>query len=364
MTDLKSNVSQMKNYDPLVSIIVPTYNVKDYVEECVNSLASQTYQNVEIILVDDGSTDGSSDILDSLVEKDSRIKVFHKENGGTHSARNLGVEKSTGDYVMFIDPDDWFNKDCVESVLEAIKSTGADVVKFNYVKEFGSHFENKKNSLLESKLYVDNDYERVLRMNLGLVGNELKNIQDFNFLASVCFGCYKKEIITANSLKFTSMKEIGTFSDGLFNLSFLLKANSFYYLDKHLYHYRKNNFSSCTNTYRANFVEKNRVLLEKIYNLVNPEGLGQDFKLAYDNRVSYSVFELLINAGSNNAESKVIRGEIRRVVSDDVCKRALKNFKLRNLPIKWKVCYMVIKTRIVFAIYFLTKFLINLKRRG
>ena len=160
------------------------------------------------------------------------------------------------------------------------------------------------------------------------------------------------------------MKEIGTFSDGLFNLGFLLKAKSFYFLDKHLYHYRKNNFDSCTNTYRANFVEKNRVLLEKIYNLVNPEGLGQDFKLAYDNRVSYSVFELLINAGSNNAESKVIRGEIRRVVSDDVCKRALKNFKLRNLPIKWKVCYMVIKTRIVFAIYFLTKFLINLKRRG
>ena len=234
--------------------------------------------------------DVQKDILDNLEGKDVRVKVFHKENGGTHSARNLGVEKSTGDYVMFIDPDDWFSKDCVESVVEIIKTTGADVVKFNYVKEYGSYFENKTNNLLDSKLYVDSEYKKILRMNLGLVGNELKNIQDFNFLASVCFGCYKKEIITSNSLAFTNMKEIGTFSDGLFNLGFLLKANSFYYLDKHLYHYRKNNFASCTNTYRANFLEKNKVLLEKIYALVNPESLGQDFKLAYDNRVSYNIF--------------------------------------------------------------------------
>ncbi len=348
-----------------VSIIVPTYNVKDYVEECVNSLISQTYEDIEIILVDDGSTDGSSDILDNLEGKDVRVKVFHKENGGTHSARNLGVEKSTGDYVMFIDPDDWFSKDCVESVVEIIKTTGADVVKFNYVKEYGSYFENKTNNLLDSKLYVDSEYIKILRMNLGLVGNELKNIQDFNFLASVCFGCYKKEIITSNSLAFTNMKEIGTFSDGLFNLGFLLKANSFYYLDKHLYHYRKNNFASCTNTYRANFLEKNKVLIEKIYALVNPESLGQDFKLAYDNRVSYSVLELCLNVVENKeATLKNSIKDLKTIINSEPYRTSLKGFKVKFLPSKWKLYYCLLKTKFSLGIYFATKFMLKMRKRG
>ena len=351
------------NEDLKISIIVPIYNVEKYLKECVQSLIDQTYKNIEIILVDDGSTDGSSDILDSLSMQDSRIKVCHKENGGTHSARNLGVANAEGKYIMFIDPDDWFSNDCVEIVVETIKSTEADLVKFNYVKEYGSYSENKVNSLLENKLYLGDDYKKVLRMNLGLVGKELNNIQDFNFLASVCFGCYKKEIINSNNLGFTNMREIGTFSDGLFNLSFLIKSTSFYFIDKHLYHYRRNNLESCTNKYRQGFVEKNKVLLGKIYNLINLEEFGQEFILAYNNRIAYSIFELIINAGVNNASRKQKKEEIKKVLRDEVYKQAIKKMSVKDLPIKWKTCFCIIKTRNVFLVYFLTKLLNRFKKR-
>ena len=346
-----------------ISIIVPTYNAKDFIDNCVESLVNQTYENIEIILVNDGSTDNSGDSLDQWMEKDKRVKVFHKENGGTHSARNLGVEKSTGEYVMFIDPDDWFSLNAVECLVEEIKKTNADVIKFNYVKEYGTHFESKTNNLLKNKLYTGTEYQNVLRMNLGLVGEELKNIQDFNFLASVCFGCYKKEIIIQNELKFTNMKEIGTFSDGLFNLSFLLKASSFYFLDQHLYHYRKNNYASCTNTYRIGFYEKNKVLINKIRMLFDFEKLSNNFSVAYSNRVSYSLFELIVNEGLNN-DFNVLKTHIKQIISDDQYVSELKKLNLKFLPLKWKICFSMMKTRRVFILCLLSKIMIFIKKRG
>ena len=94
-----------------VSIVVPVYNIKDYVTECVGSLLSQTYFDLEIILIDDGSTDGSAEVCDSLGKRDSRIKVFHKANGGLSSARNFGLSRASGKYTVFVDGDDVVSKD-------------------------------------------------------------------------------------------------------------------------------------------------------------------------------------------------------------------------------------------------------------
>ena len=348
-----------------ISIIVPTYNVKDYIDNCVKSLVSQTYENIEIILVNDGSTDNSGDLLDKWAERDERVKVFHKENGGTHSARNLGIEKSTGEYVMFIDPDDWFSLNAVECLAEEIKKTNSDVIKFNYVKEYGTHFENKTNNLLENKLYTGSEYQKILRMNLGLIGEELKYIQDFNFLASVCFGCYRKEIILQNELKFTDMKEIGTFSDGLFNLGFLLKASSFYFLDQPLYHYRKNNYASCTNTYRIGFYEKNNVLLDKIYKLIKPDKLGLDFEIAFNNRVAYSVLELCLNSAKNKKTTfKISTNELKKIIKSKPYSKAVKSFDVKFLPLKWKLYYALIKIEFVLGIYFATRLVLKMRRKG
>ena len=99
---------------PLLSVIVPVYNVKDYVERCVDSIINQTYRNLEILIVDDGSTDGSGALCDVLAGRDSRIRVFHTANGGLSAARNVGIDAASGALIGFVDSDDWIEPDMYE----------------------------------------------------------------------------------------------------------------------------------------------------------------------------------------------------------------------------------------------------------
>ena len=128
-----------------VSIIIPVYNTKKYLEQCVFSIVEQTYQNIEILLVDDGSTDGTSDLCDEIAKKDSRVRVIHKTNGGAATARNLGIDEATGEYVMFVDSDDWLDTDAVENLVEHADKNNTDVIRFSYVREFeGKQLVKKK----------------------------------------------------------------------------------------------------------------------------------------------------------------------------------------------------------------------------
>ncbi len=111
----------IKQKEPLISIIIPVYNILDCLEKCVNSCRNQTYQNLEILLIDDGSTDGTSQLCDQLKETDSRIRVYHKKNGGTSSARNLGIELARGDYLGFVDSDDFISEKMYETLLNTIQ---------------------------------------------------------------------------------------------------------------------------------------------------------------------------------------------------------------------------------------------------
>ena len=117
---------------PLVSIVVPVYNVKEYVFKCLDSLVRQSYEQIEIIVVDDGSTDGSGEICDEFARRDKRAKVFHKKNGGLSSARNYGIKKVTGDYICLVDSDDWVKKDFVAKMVRAAERDDADVVVCGY----------------------------------------------------------------------------------------------------------------------------------------------------------------------------------------------------------------------------------------
>lgn len=111
-----------------ISVIVPIFNMKNYLERCVNSILNQTFKSIEIILVDDGSTDNSSEICDRLSRRDSRIKVFHKKNGGLSDARNFGLKKSSSKLITFVDPDDWLEKDALGYLFELMKKYDADFV--------------------------------------------------------------------------------------------------------------------------------------------------------------------------------------------------------------------------------------------
>ena len=113
----------------LISIIVPVYKVEKYLEKCVKSILKQTYTNLEIILVDDGSPDNSGKMCDELAKVDDRIKVYHKKNGGLSDARNYGVERANGEYIGFVDSDDYIHECMYEKLYEAIKKSGTLIVE-------------------------------------------------------------------------------------------------------------------------------------------------------------------------------------------------------------------------------------------
>lgn len=119
----------MERSQDLISVIVPVYNIKEYLERCVNSILAQTWENLEILLVDDGSDDGTERLVDELGEKDDRIRVFHKENGGSSSARNLGIREAKGIYLGFVDSDDYIEPFMYERLYRAVKETGMPVAQ-------------------------------------------------------------------------------------------------------------------------------------------------------------------------------------------------------------------------------------------
>lgn len=139
-----------KSKQPLISVIVPIYKVEAYLDRCISSIVQQTYYNLEIILVNDGSPDKCGEICDRWAEQDSRIHVIHKENGGLSDARNTGIEKAAGEYMAFIDSDDYIEPEMFERLLDAMIRTTSKMAVCNYVYEFERENEYAKQSSPEN----------------------------------------------------------------------------------------------------------------------------------------------------------------------------------------------------------------------
>ncbi len=155
----------------MVSIIIPVYNVINYLDCCVQSVLKQSYADLEIILVDDGSTDGSSQICDHWAEKDPRVQVIHKENGGLSSARNAGIESAIGEYLAFVDSDDYISPEMIQKLHEALKANNAEisVCSFLHVDEQGTPIEGMNHNLsLTDKVFSGK--EAVSFLQLGQKG--------------------------------------------------------------------------------------------------------------------------------------------------------------------------------------------------
>lgn len=164
----------------LLSIIVPIYNVEEFLPRCIDSLLDQSYKNVEIILVDDGSTDKSGFIADEYRKKDERIVVVHKKNGGLSDARNAGISKASGNYLTFVDSDDYIEKNIYTLAINKMIDTGVDILVFEIVKDYGNG-KNKKLKLKE---------EKILNRDSALI--ELNTFRNLDF--SACNKIYKKEM--------------------------------------------------------------------------------------------------------------------------------------------------------------------------
>lgn len=210
-----------------VSIIVPVYKTKqEYLKKCIESLTSQTFRELEIILVDDGSPDECGHICDKYAAGDRRIKVIHQTNMGPSDARNRGIKEATGNYLMFVDADDWIEKDCIASILPQIERENTDILCFQrFLNGHRITHPFKKGSGKVISPGLKTIQHRILMYE--------KNYGGFD-QCSVWGKLYRKDFITENNITFP---EGIIFEDVIFNLYIFEKAESAYYMDYAGYHY-------------------------------------------------------------------------------------------------------------------------------
>ena len=211
----------------LISIVIPIYNVENYLRQCLDSIVAQTYQNFECLLINDGSPDHSADICREYVSKDSRFRYFEKENGGVSSARNLGIEHSKGEYITFIDSDDWVDSDYLEVLYTTLLEEGADIAVSTY-KKF-----NIKDNCFYFHIF-QRGYEKKIFTGPELIDNlQLLSSFDHSY-SSVCGKLVKS--VRVETIRFNEETTLG--EDMEFWYKLYLISDKIVYVNKDNYIYR------------------------------------------------------------------------------------------------------------------------------
>lgn len=262
---------------PIFSVVIPVYNVDKYLSRCLTSVLSQSFKNFEVICINDGSTDKSLAILNEYAEKDSRFKVISQANQGQGVARNNGIDLANGEYIVFVDPDDFIDSSSLEIIYDKFKQTNVDIVQFDYVscKENGEFCRNEVfNNQLKKYFHClvkDNEIYNWSKFPKN-------NLQDM--WMSVWNKAYKTDFIKSNNIRMAPNKNG---EDHIFSISANLLANKILYLNKPLYYYRTRVDSAVNTASDDNFcVFENIVLLGKF--LVE-QNLYEEYKTGYEDYV-------------------------------------------------------------------------------
>jgi len=238
----------------MISIIVPMYNCSNSLSRCVNSILSQTESNIDIILIDDGSTDRTYEIASSFSKKDSRISVIKKNNEGVSSARNLGIEYAKGDYIIFIDSDDWVEDNYVSTLADSLNDS-IDLVACDFY--INSNSNSKKISDNDSS--ENNEFTYLIREQKSLIYDYLCGLTGKKIFFSVCNKIFRKEIITKGNIRFDETVKIG--EDMIFVLNYLMNSREIKKINKKLYHYVISSGSAMNNTKTSYLPLYNQTLL-------------------------------------------------------------------------------------------------------
>lgn len=220
----------MKNNNPKISVIIPVFNSEKYLEKTIESILFQSFKEFEIICVDDGSTDNSLKLCYREAEKYNRnlIKVIHQDNKGVSSARNKGIEAAIGDYIVFLDADDYYAENALETMYNDMTIEDADAAFYNHFYDYDGKIINRIPRLKTGK-YVFEDVSDYILDDGTLTGI---------LFGSACGVIYKTEIIRSNNIKFN--EKLSFNEDGIFNIEFLSKGKSFIYnAERNLYGYRQ-----------------------------------------------------------------------------------------------------------------------------
>lgn len=255
--------------EKLVTVVVPVYNVQKYLRNCLDSVVTQTYEPIEVILVDDGSTDQSGKICDEYADRDSRIRVFHTENKGVSAARNLGIEKAGGDYVVFVDADDGIHRQLLEIYT---KMDDAQSVLLCEASSCMEDLQTEITNLPETKDYVIQQF--------GIFFADDQVNVPWNKL-------YQTEFLQKYAIRFPEDQNIG--EDLLFNLDYLRHAPTWYRRIRiPMYYYREEREGSLSNRYRKNMFQIQQQLFEALklfledMHVWNEENAGIYYSLYWD----------------------------------------------------------------------------------
>lgn len=255
-----------------ISVIIPVYNCEKFLPVCLDSIIFQTYEDLEIICINDGSKDDSLKVLEEYELKDSRIKVINQKNQGQSAARNRGIEKATGEYISFIDADDWVSLSLYAKFVKKLKTSGQniDIFLFN-----GINFNNKEQGCYSTLFFSIKDWNNNQQTDFVHTFNDC--MKPFSGNMSICNKIYRTEFLKKNNIKFA---ENLIFEDQLFFTETSLKAESILIDCEPLYHYRQQNTSSTMSTLGNNVFDIFKII-NRIEKLLKDTNNYEEYKYAF-----------------------------------------------------------------------------------
>lgn len=273
---------------PLVSIIIPVYNCEKYIKKCIDSIINQSYENIELLIINDGSLDKTESIIARYIGLDNRIRYIKQKKSGPSVARNTGIEKSTGEYIMFVDSDDSVNRFYIESLLNKILSENYDIASCGY---------------------IDESKYGIIKLNDFWHGND--SLDKDEFINCVCEGVggvlwgkiFKREIIIRNNIRMNP--DIFMSEDLIFILEYCQYSNSFGVINENLYYYNRMNENSISTNIDINYLDNYVLLITKIAELLSKLDVNKDtVKNIQSFKVKSLVYRVITNESNEYLKNK------------------------------------------------------------
>lgn len=255
--------------EPWISIIVPVFNVENYLRRCVDSLINQSCPNLEIILVDDGSTDASGGICDEYSKKIANVRAVHKENGGLASARNEGLKYAHGEYVAFVDSDDWLEHETYRVLYEKCQEYYPDILNYGYQKVYGKRIIHREWAVFPEGVYDSNQIRSVILPD-SIARQKAFDQVNLPVQLSACMCIYRRSFLIDNGFEFESERTVLS-EDWLFNIACLCYAERMVILHDCFYNYYTRS-TSLSQSYKKNAYECRCVLFQRYKEVLQHRG--------------------------------------------------------------------------------------------
>lgn len=338
----------------MISIIVPIYNVATYLPQCLDSLIAQTYRDIEIICVNDGSTDNSLQILETYAQKDERIRVIDGKNEGISAARNKALEIAQGEWIMFVDSDDWIALDTCQSVLNVAHLFQADVVMWAYCREYNRQ-SLPKYYMTQQKTWDHQNISALHRRIVGPINEELAHPDTLDAYGTVWGKLYlRSQIEQPFALRFMDTKQIGSAEDVLFNTEYMARIQKAVYLPVAMYHYRKEN-GSFTSCYKPLLPQQWNRLYQIIAKILETQHTGSEFQVALNNRIALGLIGLGLNELFAENSFRETQKKIQLILQQPIYRKAINQLTMKYLPLHWHLFFFFAKHRFTIGITLLLK---------